>query len=85
MDFALSFDGYNFFGEGGEDGGLGDFCNHVAEAYANHPSVLKAFNTTGLRMLLFFEQRRARWTEEPTLNAFTKAIIEAIRERLAGK
>ena len=77
INFALSFDGYAFLGDD-----AGQFCNAVHDAYERTPAVLEMFNTTGLRMLLFFEQRRAKWNEEVYVDDYPNAIVRRIAERL---
>lgn len=78
INFALSFDGYEFLG----DEILGEFCNMVKAAYERNPKVLDVFNTTGLRALLFFEQRRAKWNDQVRVDDYTNEIVKHIRLRL---
>lgn len=84
IEFALSFDGYEFFGPAAsDDTQLYQICFPIEEAYCNHPNILKAFNTTGLRLLLFFQQRRER--EQIRMSDYAKVLIEAIRARLSNQ
>ena len=76
INFALSFDGYGFLGDD-----AGQFCNAVRDSYDRSPVIVKMFNTTGLRMLLFFEQRRAKWNEDAYVDDYANAIVRCIAER----
>ena len=78
INFALSFDGYENFDI--ED--LGDVCNAVRQTYNRNSKILKSFNTAGLRMLLFFEQRRDRWLDENRVSDYVRDLLELIRKRL---
>jgi hypothetical protein len=77
IDFALSFDGYEFLGND-----LGQLCNVVKQIYERQPRILDAFSIAGLRALLFFEQRRARWHVDNHVDDFTNALVRLIRERV---
>lgn len=76
--FALSFDGYEFVGDS-----LGAFSNAVRQVYYQRPEILNAFNTTGLRALLFFAQRASYWGQERVVDDFTRAVVEQMRKRLS--
>jgi hypothetical protein len=80
VSFALSFDGYGLLGDE-----LGECSNFVEKLFGTNPRVLEMFNTTGLRALLFFAQRKARWTDEPYVSDFARGLTEAIRKRLRHK
>jgi hypothetical protein len=79
INFANSFDGYEFL-----DDELGTLANAVANIYGSKPNVLDAFNLRGLRALLFFEQRRAKWAEQNRVSDYTKALVKMIRRRLTS-
>ena len=78
INFANSFDGYEFLG----DEPLGQLCNDVKKIFAGNPNVLETFNVTGLRMLPFFEQRRAKWGDLTLVDDFTNEVLKAISRRL---
>ena len=75
--FALSCDGYKVLGDD-----LASFCNSVKALYEKHRKVLEAFGVDGLRMLLFYEQRRAHWYNDSVIDDYTKAIAAQLRRRL---
>ncbi|HEY1976374.1 MAG TPA: hypothetical protein VGG89_07515 [Candidatus Baltobacteraceae bacterium] len=75
--FALSFDGYKVLGDE-----LASACNLVKELFAKHRKTLDVSSTDGLRMLLFYEQRRARWLDVPEVDDYSKAIADRLRKRL---
>lgn len=77
MRFALSFNGYKVLGED-----LPSFCNAVKNEYERHPKVLETFNVRGLRILLFYEQRRAKWLDQGDVDQYTSAIVALLRQRL---
>ena len=79
IKFALSFDGYELL----EFNDLMELCDLVKDIFARAPAVLKTFNTSGLRMLLFFEQRRARATDVSLVDDYTNHLLDAIRGRLS--
>jgi hypothetical protein len=75
--FALSYDGYKIVGDD-----LGSACNLVKQMHGTHPRLLDAFSVNGLRMLLFYEQRRARWLDATEVDDYSKAVMERLRKRL---
>jgi hypothetical protein len=75
--FALSFNGYRVLGED-----LPNFCNAVKSSYELNPEWLRTFSIKGLRLLLFYEQRRARWMDDGTVDEYTAAIIALLRKQL---
>jgi hypothetical protein len=88
--FALSFDGYRYFGGDSEHVGdrLGSFANSVERAYARSGE-LPCLGEIGMyRACLFFEQRNwCKWGKVDTEMTradvhYFVALIEAIRARL---
>lgn len=77
INFALSFDGYSVLGDD-----AGEVCNMVRAIFERRPNVLDMFNTTGLRILLFFEQRRAKWNDENQVDDYSNTLVRMIRSRL---
>lgn len=82
INFALSFDGYAFM-QGGPGGEYSVLTSAVEQAFETRPQVLECFNTTGLRCLLFMEQRKAKWEETDRITPYVAAILETIRTRLS--
>jgi hypothetical protein len=80
VNFANSFDGYEFLG--GTESVNGEFADAVIKVYERAPQILTVFNLKGLRALLFFAQRRAKWHDEVEVSRFAREVVEAIRKRL---
>lgn len=89
-DFALTFDGYRYFG-GGDNVivRLGQFADSVQRAYAKDGRVPALAEIGMLRACLFYEQRNwCKWGKE--MSEMTRAdvryfvaLAEAIRARLS--
>jgi hypothetical protein len=80
VGFALSFNGYEFLGLE-----VLSFAGETRRIYELAPQVLECFATTGLRALLFVEQRR--WAKdddsEIETSPYVRDIVRHIRGRLA--
>jgi hypothetical protein len=73
--FALSFDGYAYWGER-----CGERANAAAAAFQESGSV--PGDLAELRACLFYEQARLQWTEElpdPGWTGWVQALLDAIR------
>lgn len=87
-DFALTFDGYAYFG--GDEGALPrlqDFAHSVSEVFRKDGQ-LPAIDLALLRACLFFEQRL--WCKQsmerscpPELASYLDALLRAIREDIS--
>lgn len=87
-DFALSFDGYTYFG--GDEGAqprLQDFAESVSDAFRKDGR-LPAIDLALLRACLFFEQRL--WCKHsmeqscpPELASYLDALLRAIRDDIS--
>ncbi len=81
--FALSFNGYDFLrSDAAENGNYAIFANAFNEIFGSCPQILQTLNLTGLRCLLFFEQWRTRWLDEPFISKYVLALFDEIRARL---
>ncbi len=81
VNFALSFDGYEFM-QSGPDEAYFELTSAISKVFETSPQVLKCFNTTGPRCLLFMEQRKAKWAETNRTSPYVIALLDAIRARL---
>ncbi len=87
--FALTFDGYKYFG-GDEDAGerLGSFARSVERSYLGTGQLPRVGEIGMLRACLFFEQRQwCKWGKvdmqmERKDALYLAALTDAIRERL---
>lgn len=80
--FALSFNGYEFLGSANDE--YLRLTNTVASIYEKEPRILKCFSVTGLRCLLFIEQRKMKESYPGRLTPYVRDIVEAIRTRLSA-
>lgn len=79
-EFALSFDGYAYWGER---------CSDRAEAAtaAYHASGAVPSALSDLRACLFYEQGRLRWTDDlpdEQWNAWIQALLDGIRQHVGS-
>jgi hypothetical protein len=82
IDFALSFNGDAF--TRADWGRYIDLATNIKSLHEVSPEVLKCFGTTGLRLLLYMEQRRAKWGEATEISPYVRSIVGALRKRLTA-
>jgi len=83
VEFALTFDGYNYAGDISK---LSRLVRRVRKDYAENSSLKRSLDD--LRACLFLEQRAARWNEyEPKSDdlRYVRALLAGIAERLKGR
>jgi hypothetical protein len=79
--FALSFDGYEFLA--GANAQYLEMTDIAQRIYEVQPNILKCFTITGLRCLLFIEQRKVKDTYPGRTTRYVRDIVESIRARLS--
>ena len=86
--FALTFDGYRYFGVTDAPGRLGEFARSVEEEFRQTGALPRLGEIGMFRACLFFEQRNwCKWGKvfsEPTVDdvRYLSAVLEAVRSRV---